>query len=390
VRPRQLEGGIALSCEYQEGRPCGDGVGAGLEIDSNAGWGNLLTAATRVRASAGTSNFDSDVVLDRAYLKLETEIFALQIGRDALALGPSARAGLMVSRNAAPQDGIRAQIRPFDLPVVPSTRLSIFYFFDRLRDPQRFQGTILDCARAQLDFADRVQLGGSRMLELGGQGAPDYGGFWGFIKEHFGQDGPGTAANSRLSFDVAVLLPELAGTRAYYEIAFEDTRSAFFNSLQYDADHLLGIEVRALKYGPLRRAYLEFEHTGSASQEHNIFTSGMTNAGRTLGSALGPDDTSVWLKADLQFGYALVSPWAEWLRFAPDTYDTNQDQGVLVTGRGPREHRQRLGADLAVPLKINIFLSATIFGERIGNAAFQTGDTRYSGGIRALITWTKI
>src|SRR5438067_13935543 len=54
VRPRQIAGGIALSCDYQEGRPCGDGVGTALELDSAAGWGGLVTAATRLRVSAGT------------------------------------------------------------------------------------------------------------------------------------------------------------------------------------------------------------------------------------------------------------------------------------------------------------------------------------------------
>ena len=222
------------------------------------------------------------------------------------------------------------------------------------------------------------------MLEFGGKGAPDSGGF---IANHFET---GSGANGRFSFDVTVLLPELRGARAYYEIAFEDTRSAFWNSVQYDADHLLGVEIRAVKEGPLRRVFAELEHTGWTSQEHSVFTSGMTNAGRTLGSALGPDGTSLWLKADLQFGYALISPWTEWMRFISDAYDTNQEQGVFVTNKGPIEHRQRLGADLVVPLQINVLLSATLFGERIGNAAFQNGDTRYSGGFRALITWTKI
>src|SRR5256886_16329548 len=51
ARPRDLAGFIALSCEYQEGRPCGDGVGTVLELDSEAGWGSLLTAAARARPS---------------------------------------------------------------------------------------------------------------------------------------------------------------------------------------------------------------------------------------------------------------------------------------------------------------------------------------------------
>jgi len=85
----------------------------------------------------------------------------------------------MVSRNAVAQDGLRLQLHPVALPFAPDVRISLLYFIDRLRQPQTFPGTLLDCARAQLDFGQRVQLGGSRMLELGGDGAPDYGGLSG-------------------------------------------------------------------------------------------------------------------------------------------------------------------------------------------------------------------
>jgi hypothetical protein len=228
VRPRDIAGGIALSCEYQEGRPCGDGVGTALELDSSAGFGSLLTAATRLRAAAGTANFSNELVVDRAYLKFEYGPFAAQVGRDALALGPSVRSALMVSTHAVPQDGIRLQLHPVALPFAPALRFSLFYFLDRLRDPQHFPGTLLDCTRAQIDIADRVQLGGSRLLMLGGEGAPDYGGFPGFILEHFGRtkEGVGTAENN----------------------------------------HLLGVEIRNPRWGPLRRLFLEVEHTGWVSQ----------------------------------------------------------------------------------------------------------------------------
>src|SRR2546421_12400346 len=201
ARPRDLAGFIALSCEYQEGRPCGDGVGTALEIDSEAGWSSLLTAATRLRASAGTDRYASQLILDRAYLRFTAGPFLLQIGRDTLALGPAVRAGLMISSNAAPQDGIRAQLKPVALPFAPDIRFSLLYFLDRLRDPQRFHGTLLDCTRAQLDFWNRVQLGGSRLLMLGGDGAPDYGGLSGVLLQHLGRThgtgGRGAGGNAR-------------------------------------------------------------------------------------------------------------------------------------------------------------------------------------------------
>ena len=365
---------------------------AGAELDSAAGFGTLLSAATRLRLAGGSATGATGFALDRAYLKLDLDPFSIQIGRDALALGPSVRSALMVSENAVPQDGVRLRLRPVALPFVPFIRFSAFYFLDRLREPQTFRGTLLDLVRGQFDFGDRVQLGGSRSLQLGGDGAPNYGGLEGFILEHFGRTRPGDNAgveNNRLSFDLSVRIPELRAARLYYELAFEDTRARFLNALEYDADHLLGLEVRALNAGPFRRLFVELEHTDYVSQEHSVFLTGMTNAGRTIGSALGPDGTSLWVRTDLQLGALQLSPWAEWLRFVSDLYGQTQAQGVFVTKVGPQEHRQRLGVDAFLPLRKDLQLSASFFGERIGNTDLVNGSTSFGAGMRAALIWTR-
>ena len=115
----------------------------------------------------------------------------------------------------------------------------------------------------------------------------------------------------------------------------------------------------------------------AATIKHSTFTSGMTNAGRTFGSALGPDGASLWIKADLQLGSTLLSPWVEWLRFVSDRYGTDQERGVFVTQSGELEHRQRIGADVQLPIAGIVLLTAGAFGERIGNAALVAGQTKY-------------
>ena len=307
--------------------------------------------------------------------------FGLQVGRDVLTLGPAVRGGLMVSSNAAPQDGFRAELRP--VAVTRWLKINFFYLLDRLRDPQTFSGTLLDCTRVQLEFFDRVQLGGSRLLQFGGEGAPDIGGVWGFVGEHFGRSSADTAGaeNNRLSFGLAV---HFAQWRAYYEIAFEDTRHRFWNMLQYDADHLLGVEVHTAP----AVVYVELEHTGWVSQEHSVFRTGMTNAGRTLGSAMGPDGTSLWVRAGVPLGKVQLAPWAEWMRFVSDRYGSDEAHGVFVTATGPMEHRQRLGADVEARLSAQWTLTAGAFGERIGNADLVPGATRYSAGARTALTFT--
>jgi hypothetical protein len=392
LRQRNLAGGIALSCEYQEGRPCGDGAVVFGELDSAAGYGTLLTLATRIGLAGGSIAGDTGFSLDRAYLKLELDPFSVQVGRDVLVLGPSVRSALMLSANAVPQDGVRLRLRPVALPFLPEVKFSALYFIDRLRNPQIFHGTLLDLLGFQLDFWNRVSFGGSRALQLGGDGSPDYGGFGGFLLEHFGRTkefvGVGTAENNRLSASLQLHIPELRGTRVYYEIAFEDTAQHFFNAVQYDADHLFGVEFRALDAGPLRRLFVEVEHTGRVSQEHTIFTTGYTNAGRALADALGPDGTSVWIRADAQAGLLRLSPWFEWLKFVADQYSAALDQPVFVSVVGPQEHRQRLGADGAFPVGAHFLLQGSLFGERIANADLVNGSTRFSAGLRAALVWT--
>jgi hypothetical protein len=389
LRPRDLEGYVSLSCEYQEGRPCGDGIRSSIELDSAVGLGSLLTAFTRVRAGAGT-HFGDAVQLDRGYLKFEYGPLWAQFGRDVLALGPAVRGSLMVSANAVPQDGFRIQLRPVELPLVP-VRLSVFYFIDRLRAPQRFSGTLADATRIQFDVGKHVQFGGTRLLEIGGHGAPYYGGFVGFIEEHFGrtrEGGPGgTAENNRLSGDISVRVPSWRAARFYYEFAFEDTRKAFLNSVQYDADHLVGFEMRDLRVGPWRRLFVELTHTGWVSQEHGTFVSGMTNGGRTLGSALGPDATSFWVRADLELAGTTISPWAEMLRFGSAMFGSDQENGVFVTAPGPIEHRQRLGADFITQLPGSLSISGGVFAERIANADLVEGSTVLNLGFRVALTF---
>ena len=56
-----------------------------------------------------------------AYLSSQRE----ELRRDTLALGPSARSAMMVSRNAAPLDQLRAWTRPFALPFLDAAPQSL-------------------------------------------------------------------------------------------------------------------------------------------------------------------------------------------------------------------------------------------------------------------------
>jgi hypothetical protein len=361
------------------------------ELDTSAGVGTWLSATTRLRFDLGNNRYEPTFQVDRAYVKAQLGALAVEAGRDALALGPSARSALMVSRNAAPLDQLRAWTRPFALPFLDADalRVSFFYFIARLRQPQTFDGTLVDCTRMQLDLFKRIELGGTRLLQFGGSGALPVG-LEDFVWLHFHRkhDATGRAfSDNRLGFDLSVSVPELAGGRFYIDFSSEEFRRQELNVFQYEADYLIGVELRALEAGPLRRMQLEATRTGRLSQEGLYWLTGWTNADRTLGSALGPDALALYLRAELELRFGRVSPWVEWVRFSSDTYkdDGRGDGGIVVDKSGPAEGRQRAGVDFAIPLGRSAWLEANAYAERMTNADLIPGSSRLNAGLLATL-----
>jgi hypothetical protein len=393
VRPRDIAGVVALSCEHQEGRPCGPGAGLGLEMDSSAGYGGWVSAFTRVRVNAGNHDYEPGVDLDRAYVNFELGPVALEVGRDVQVLGPAARSALMLSDNAAPLDHVRiSTARPLDLIGDNGSilRLNLRYFVARLRDPQRFSGTLLTGARAQLDLFEGLELGGTRLLQLGGDGAPSFS-FGEFILEHFiRQSGPTGAgiSNNRLSFDIAYSFRALRGARAYYELAFEDTRAQFINTLEYQTDHLVGLELIDLDGAGHHGVLVEYHRTGVDSHEHSIFTTGMTNLARTLGSPLGPDTWSLYGRGRIDLAGASLSPWLELASFSSDVYTATENGPIVRVSSGVTEHRFRAGIEAAMALPEGTALRVGAFAEHVGNSDFVSGTTLLNAGLLAAFTWT--
>src|SRR5438445_5962644 len=167
-------GGVAFSCEHQEGQPCGQGGGALLELDSSAGYGRWVSAFTRLQFAFGANQWDVHGSLDRAYVSGQVGPVALLVGRDVLALGPGVHTQLIWGTEPAPLDQVRIQTaRPLKIPRIPVT-VSALYAVGRLRDPQAFHGTLVTLARLHVAIADQLELGAQQLLQLGGDGAIQY------------------------------------------------------------------------------------------------------------------------------------------------------------------------------------------------------------------------
>jgi hypothetical protein len=362
LHPRLIVGSVALSCEHVEGRPCG--TSAFAELDSRAGYGDLASLSTRLRTST-----DDAFELDRAYLDLHYKFASAKIGRDVVHLGPSARTALSWGDHPPPLDQARIDIS------IPHA--SALYLVGRLRDPQRFPGTLVTIGRGQLDVS-RVSVAIVHMLQLEGEGARHLG-FVDFILEHIRRKditaGETDSSNRRFGGDVTLRVPELRA-RLYYIVIFEDIRKArAIDAIRYDADHLLGVET------PWGTA--EYHATSARSQEHTSRTTGFTNGGYVVGSPLGPDARSLYLAGRVRN----FAPWIELVRLRNRTLQYIEYGPITPTSEGQDEGRYRFGIRADFTLRKDLTMEAEAMFEHVDDFAFEPYSTRSNGGVRATVVW---
>lgn len=386
VRPRDLSGLLALSCERAEGRPCGAGYGMLFELDSSVGYQDWLSLSTRLSEVVGSNAYSSGISLDRAYVRATFGPLAAEVGRDVIALGPSARTSLGWSDHAPPLDHVRVSTDEA-VEVTSSVRASFVYVLGRLRDPQTFSGNVVSIARGQLDLGEHVQVGAMQLLQLLGDGAGEVD-LIDFLAEHVrrGDDSASStdSSNRRVGLDLSIRSPSFAGARLYYALMFEDWRDRIHHALRHDADHLIGIELAALGQHAL---VLELQETGVRSQEHAPRVTGLTNAGRVVGSPLGPDARSIYAGTRLEHGRMTLAPWVEVIRFSSDTYNFVVDGPIGRATRGVSELRLRAGFRARRRVTRALSVEADAWFEHVERPGFERGARRENLGVSLAVTW---
>ena len=389
VRPRDLVGGVNISCEHREGDPCGDGVGAFTQLDSSAGYGEWVSGSLRLLLVGGTDRYDAQIAVDRGYLLSELGPVAVEVGRDAFSLGPSSRTQLGWGDHAPAIDHVRiSTARPIEL--LPALRANALYALGILREPQRYPGNVVSIIRGQLDIVDRVELGIMQQIQMLGEGAPGLS-VGEFLLEHFRRGnasaGADDTSNRRFGGDLAFHVPDLHA-RFYYALMFEDIRrKRFIDAVRYDADHLFGVEVAALGANHDHAFIVEWHTTGVRSHEHVPRTTGFTNAGNVVGSPLGPDSTSIFAGARINLGWSTLSPWLELTQHSSDTYTFVVDGPISRATRGVTETRYRAGARLRAPLTERLWCEGQLLLEHVESAGFMDGHRDDNFGIVGALVW---
>lgn len=375
---RDVAGVLAVSCEHTEGRPCTSGAGLLSELDTAAGYGDWISAAARVRAVAGSGAYAADVTLDRLYLHAELGPIAAEVGRDVIVIGPAARTQLAWGDHAPPLDHVRmSTAKPIAL--TSSLDASVLWIVGQLREPQRYPDNLVSITRGQLDIAHTVEVGITQLLQTGGDGAPAVG-VWDFLLEHVRRGnlsaGEADTSNRRLGLDVAA---RIAGGRLYYALMFEDWRDRFHDALRHDADHLLGAEAHGI--------VVEVHRTGVRSHEHTPRTTGFTNAGRIVGSPLGPDALSIYASARFDVRGTTLTPWVELARLSSDRYTFVGDGPIEHTERRISEVRYRAGLRVRHALRDDLRIEAEALYEHIDRFLFLRAAQRDNVGATVSVIW---
>lgn len=372
TRPRDVVGELAVSCEHTEGEPCGDGVGAYGEVDSTGGYGEWLSIQSRLRVRAGTRNYGTDVDIDHLHVDAHARGYRFELGRDILQLGPKSHTQVGWGDNAPPLDMVRASYA--------NERGGLMYVVGRLRDPQTFSGSLVTIARGELVLGP-VRLGAMQLLELEGDGAPHLGP-WGFIEEHVTRGDASASStdssNRRVGLDVDW---QTSFARFYYELMFEDWRRQLADALRYDADHVVGLERSGLT--------VEWQKTGFRSMEHTPRITGFTNAGRVVGSPLGPDAEALYVAQRIGIcndPRISVTPWVEVAQLSSATYSYGFHQPIDRVSAGQAELRYRVGAR-SEWREVHSGVEVGVIYEHIEDFAFVTGARRNSVGMDLEVTY---
>jgi hypothetical protein len=370
ARPRDVAGDLQLACEHTAGRPCGDGAGAYGDVDASAGVGDWLAAGVRLRLRTGSADYSTGFDVDRAHVDARWQGLAFEAGRDAFVLGPGAHTQVGWGDNAPSLDFARASYA--------TERGGLMYLVGRLHDPQTLHGNLVTIARGEL-VAGPVVIGAMQLLQLEGDGAPHLGP-WDFIAEHFTRGnpsaGPDDTSNRRVGLDVSWRIAGFGGARLYYQLMFEDWRRQFADALRYDADHVAGADFAS-------GLVIEWQKTGFRSMEHAVRTTGFTNAGRAVGSPLGPDAQALYVAQ--RFG--AFQPWLEVARLASDTYSYGAGQPIVRTNDALAEFRYRIGLLATRRIDAHLHVELDARAEHIQDFAFVRGDDRNNLGADVALVW---
>jgi hypothetical protein len=260
---------------------------------------------------------DDDVDLIEGYGKAMVGPFEVEAGKDSLWWGPGHHGALLVSDNAKPFTMIKlSNPQPLQLPWIFRCigLIKGQWFLAELEQDRDFPGTKLSGLRLAFKPHPAVELGATRMIMFGGEGAPEMSWF-DYVKSIVSLSEEQPSDNQLAGMDGSFLLPlpkslPLRSVRIYGDFMGEDT----VHSAPSKWSYLAGLQFNDVFRTGRTDVRVEWAHTHPVAYTHYLYTSGYTYDGRVIGHFIGPnaDDFFVqvthYLTEDLVVNLAYDEP----------------------------------------------------------------------------------
>jgi hypothetical protein len=252
---------------------------------------------------AGSSEGRNDVDLIEGYGKVGLGSLELEAGRDSLWWGPGYHGSILMSNNARPFDMLKiSNPQPILLPWIFRALgpVKAEWFLARLEADRDYPHALLTGLRLNIKPHPLVELGASRVVLYGGQGAQRLGFFDYFtplLATHNQDWNDGLAG-----FDGSILIPLpkngiLRSIKLYADAAGEDEANHFPSKW----GDILGVQFNdILKTGrtDFRIEYADDIVPGSPNvfYTHSQYTSGYTYEGRVIGHSMGTESRDLFMQ----------------------------------------------------------------------------------------------
>jgi len=329
--------------------------------------------------------FETEFAFRSLYGRIQFGPAVVQLGRDALAFGPTPDGGLLMSTNA----------RPLDMASLTSeSSFRLPWIFRHLGPSRWFVGMAylgqdrvlpksgLAVLRASFRPHRLAEIGFSESLMMLGKGAPTDG-FWQYAWEFFPAGRVGTdtdLADHRFGIDVRLhAWPGHATLLG--EVLVDDARTGHYDDV---TARRFGIYLPAI--GPKGRWQLnaEYLHLPAVIYRHGRWTTGYALDGRLLGNELGPDARGARLRLNRtgERGQETIIEMAwdardhdQWEQeVSPDDPRNFEDIFRVVDRPTETRWRGRIGLDWILSPEISWQPSVTV--ERVLNSNYEEGVDR--------------
>ena len=387
----RIDAAISPLFGYREGRRPIDGTTAALETVHRLRLARQLVVylQPRFQITEGRGNTPelNEVSIQEAYGALLFGNLSIQLGRANMVWGQGRHAGLTISPNARGFDMVsvsnqQPRVPPWIFRFLGPTKGTLF-FATLVADRERhFLNSYVLGYKVSFLPASWLELGGSLMLESGGEGAPGAG-FFDRLADHtffvsiLRPESEQQFSNKIAGIEFRATIPGAAGLQLYGEGALDDL-SPIRNpgkSITQDSGWLIGVYAPRLDRAGRLDLSFEYQFSGLTLYRHGQFQTGLAVDRHFFGNILGPEGRAGY--AEVHWDATTDNTFGLETAYEGRSKDLYTPDRRAKLERRPQERRYRGVASWTYRPLARPYQLTTLAGyERVNSFDFQAGESR--------------